>query len=54
VECAGVRAADAKGIKAGKLGQGIDAAVWAQLDEFAKRTYVAATETSRRGAGPAD
>lgn len=54
VECAGVRAADAKGIKAGKLGQDIDAAVWAQLDEFAKRTYVAATETSRRGAGPAD
>lgn len=53
IECACV-ARDAGGVAAGNLGQDIEAEVWQQLDGFAKRTYVAATEASRRGAGPAD
>ena len=35
-------------------GQDIADTVWAALERFAKRTYVPATEASRRGAGPAD
>lgn len=53
VECAGV-VAEAGGVEAGNLGQDISAEVWQRLDAFAKRTYVAATEASRQGAGPAD
>ncbi|MEZ5480557.1 MAG: DUF3726 domain-containing protein [Thiolinea sp.] len=36
------------------VGQALDDTVWQALDAFARRTYVAATEASRRGAGPAD
>lgn len=39
------------GVVAGNLGQEIEAEVWQQLDWFAKRTYVAATDASRRGRG---
>ncbi len=53
VECVCVMR-DIQGVAAGNLGQDISAEVWQRLDEFAKWTYVAATEASRRGAGPAD
>lgn len=46
--------ADTGGVAAGNLGQDISAEVWQRLNNFAKQTYVAATEASRRGAGPAD
>lgn len=53
VECARVDSAEA-GAEAGNVGQKIAPAIWEQLNEFAKRTYVPATEASRLGAGPAD
>lgn len=53
VECVCVER-EVQGVAAGNLGQDISAEVWQRLDEFAKRTYVAATEASRRAAGPAD
>jgi len=43
-----------KGISAAPLGQVINEADWQVLAKLAHNTYVAATEASRKGAGPAD
>ena len=43
-----------KGISASPLGQVVSEADWQVLLKLAHNTYVAATEASRKGAGPAD
>ena len=53
-ECEVIAVDTVAGVEAGNLGQVISDAVWLGLNEFACCTYVAATEASRRGAGPAD
>nr|CAA6825232.1 MAG: Unknown protein [uncultured Thiotrichaceae bacterium] len=45
---------NAQGAAAGNLGRDVDSAIWGRLDRLAKLTYVAATEASRAGAGPAE
>ena len=51
--CRSITVEDA-GQEAGNSGQVISDEIWLALNEFAYRTYVPATEASRRGAGPAD
>ena len=42
------------GKPAAVVGQNVDQAIWNHLKKFAEKTYVPASEASRKGAGPAD